>query len=100
MPQSLSMNLIHLIYSTKERRPWLTPEIRPALFAYQAGAFKELGCPAIIVGGESENARESSRCEITGNVTIFEGSQRIVRAVRLPVSPRSSFDQARAPGIL
>ena len=55
MPQSLAMNLIHLIYSTKERRPWLSPEIRPALFAYQAGAFKELDCPALIIGGERDH---------------------------------------------
>jgi hypothetical protein len=28
MPQSLSNNLIHLIWSTKDRDPWLAPGIR------------------------------------------------------------------------
>ena len=51
MPQSLSMNIVHLIYSTKNRHPWLTPEIRPALFAYQAGVFKKLDSQSIVIGG-------------------------------------------------
>ncbi len=34
MPQSLSKNLLHLIYSTKNREAFLTEAIRPDLFAY------------------------------------------------------------------
>ena len=29
MPQSLASLLVHLIYSTKNRHPFLTPEIEP-----------------------------------------------------------------------
>ena len=55
MAQSLSMNLVHLIYSTKNRVPCLDADIRPALFKYQAGIFREWGSPAIEVGGEKDH---------------------------------------------
>ncbi|RYD37704.1 MAG: transposase, partial [Verrucomicrobiaceae bacterium] len=34
MPQSLSLTLVHLVFSTKDRMPLLTNEVRPALYAY------------------------------------------------------------------
>ena len=51
MPQSLSMNLVHLIYSTKHREASLTPAIRSKLYAYQAGILQEFSSPAIVIGG-------------------------------------------------
>ena len=36
MPQSLSFLLVHIIFSTKDRKPWLTDGIRPELHAYMA----------------------------------------------------------------
>jgi len=55
MSQSLVKNLIHLVYSTKCRRPWISPEHRAALFAYQAGIFKEWECPALLIGGVEDH---------------------------------------------
>jgi putative transposase len=49
--QSLVKNLVHLVYSTKHREPLIPKEHRAALFAYQAGIFKELESPALIIGG-------------------------------------------------
>jgi putative transposase len=51
MSQSLSVNLIHLIYSTKNRVACLTPDLLPDLFGYQAGIFKDMNSPAIEIGG-------------------------------------------------
>ncbi len=42
MPQSLSMNLVHLINSTKNRDASLTPAIRSRLHAYQFGILKTM----------------------------------------------------------
>ena len=39
MPQSLVKNLVHLVYSTKHRSPWIPQEVRPRLYAYQSGIF-------------------------------------------------------------
>jgi hypothetical protein len=36
MPQSLAHILVHLVFSTKDREPFLTPAIRPSLHAYLA----------------------------------------------------------------
>ncbi len=36
MSQSLSLLLVHLIFSTKDRRPWLNDAIRPEMQAYLA----------------------------------------------------------------
>ena len=51
MPQSLVKNLVHLVFSTKHRLPWLPDDVRNALFAYQAGIFKEWESPALVIGG-------------------------------------------------
>jgi len=44
MPQSLSNILIHLIWSTKERHPWLEPGIREKTHAFLAGAVRQCDC--------------------------------------------------------
>ena len=55
MPQSLAKNLIHLIYSTKDREPCLSPEILAGLFKYKAGILKECKSPALLIGGGADH---------------------------------------------
>lgn len=55
MSQSLVKNLIHLVYSTKYRKPWIPQEYRDSLYAYQAGIFKQWESPAIVIGGVSDH---------------------------------------------
>ena len=55
MSQSLVRNLIHLVYSTKQRRPWISKAHRDSLFAYQAGIYKEWDSPAIVIGGVEDH---------------------------------------------
>ena len=55
MPQSLSSILIHLIFSTKNREPLLTPEIDAELYPYMASTFKALKSPALIINGTSDH---------------------------------------------
>lgn len=55
MSQSLVKNLVHLVYSTKQREPWIPKEHRDALFAYQAGIFKEWESPALVIGGVEDH---------------------------------------------
>jgi hypothetical protein len=43
MPQSLVNNNLHLIYSTRERRPTISAAIQPKLFGYLAGVVKNIG---------------------------------------------------------
>jgi putative transposase len=51
MPQSLSNVLIHLVFSTKHRQPYLnTPELRGTMTGYIIGTLRNLQCPSLIVG--------------------------------------------------
>ena len=55
MSQSLAKNLLHLVYSTKHRSPWITNPVRDRLFAYQAGIFKQWQSPAIVIFGVTDH---------------------------------------------
>jgi len=45
MPQSLSSILIHLVFSTKNREPFITPAIETELHPYLATIFRALKSP-------------------------------------------------------
>jgi putative transposase len=51
MPQSLSNILLHVVFSTKERHPWLEKDIREKTHAFLAGAVRQCKCEAYRVGG-------------------------------------------------
>jgi putative transposase len=55
MPQSLSSVLIHLIFSTKNREPFITPSIKPELHPYMAKIFRELKCPSLAINGMADH---------------------------------------------
>lgn len=55
MPQSLSRVIVHLVYSTKNREPFIADEHRERLFAYLGGTLNGIGCPAIAVGGVADH---------------------------------------------
>ena len=47
MSQSLANILVHLIFSTKRREPWIPDEIRPHLNAYVVGILANHQSPSI-----------------------------------------------------
>jgi REP element-mobilizing transposase RayT len=51
VPQSLARVLVHLVFSTKNREPFIPLEHRNRMFAYLAGTLNAIDCPAVIVGG-------------------------------------------------
>ena len=55
MPQSLSSILVHLVFSTKNREPYITTEIEPELHAYIATVFRECHSPALIINGTANH---------------------------------------------
>jgi REP element-mobilizing transposase RayT len=55
MSQSLVKNLIHLIFSTKNRAPLLAPEIRPEMNSYLAGILRQWHSPAVLVGSVADH---------------------------------------------
>ncbi len=56
MPQSLANVLVHIVFSTKERRALLqNHDLRVEMHRYLAGISKTLDCPAVIVGGAADH---------------------------------------------
>ena len=51
MGTTLSRIIIHIVFSTKDREPLITDELRAQLFAYIGGIVKNEGAVPIIVGG-------------------------------------------------
>ena len=51
MPQSLSKVILHIIFSTKNREPWLESNVRPRVHAYLATICRDLGAELVRVGG-------------------------------------------------
>ncbi len=56
MPQSLANVLIHTIFSTKDRAPFLRDaDFRRETHAYMAGVTEKLACKAIKIGGVDDH---------------------------------------------
>ncbi len=47
MPQSLVRNLMHIIFSTKNRKPLIVPEVKDSLKAYLIGTLRKLESPSL-----------------------------------------------------
>ena len=74
MPQSLSNVVLHLIFSTKDRHPWLGPDVRPALHAYLATVARNSGCLCDRVGGVSDHVHLAIRLSRTITIAaLVEG---------------------------
>jgi len=55
MPQSLANIYIHLIFSTKDRFPFLSKEVRPDLHAYMATVLANLNSPAVLINSVEDH---------------------------------------------
>ena len=51
MSQSLARVVVHLVFSTKNRVPFIRTEHRERMFAYLAGTLNAIQCPVVVVGG-------------------------------------------------
>jgi REP-associated tyrosine transposase len=51
MPQSLANIIIHLVFSTKNRREWIISDLEKQLYAYLQGIANNIKTPIIEIGG-------------------------------------------------
>ena len=69
MPQSLAKVLLHIVFSTKNRYPFLGDKnIRDEMHAYLGGTCKALDCPVLKVGGVSDHVH--ILCALSRSLTI------------------------------
>ncbi len=55
MPQSLTKLYAHLVFSTKNRKPFLDEIIRPRVHAYLATVIRNIDSPFVVVGGVADH---------------------------------------------
>lgn len=55
MPQSLSQLYAHLIFSTKDRFPFLEDDIRHRVHGYLAPTLRDMGSPFVVIGGVADH---------------------------------------------
>jgi len=55
MPQSLSSVLVHLVFRTKNREPWIRRAVEGQLHAYIGGILRDIQCPSLTVGGTADH---------------------------------------------
>ena len=55
MPQSFSRVIVYIIFSTKDREPWLGSDVRPRMHAYLATICRDLGAELVRVGGVADH---------------------------------------------
>ena len=55
MPQSLSNVLVHLVFSTKNREPFISKDIRSRLHGYIVGILNHLKSPSFQTGGVEDH---------------------------------------------
>ena len=66
MPQSLVMVYLHIVFSTKNRHPYLDDkDLQQKLFGYMAGICQNLECSALKIGGVENHVHLLTRhCKI------------------------------------
>ena len=55
MSQSLTDIILHIVFSTKNRQPWILPEVEQELFQYICGVANNLKCPVIRINGVEDH---------------------------------------------
>src|SRR5262245_3358741 len=55
MPQSLAKNIVHLVFSTKNRQPLITDSVRSDLHSYIGGILRKWESPAIIINSVADH---------------------------------------------
>lgn len=82
MPQSLANVVVHLVFSTKDRRPLLrNMQLRQAMHKYLGGTSSTLDCNPIIVGGVEDHVHLLARQART--ISISEWVKKLKRVTSL-----------------
>ena len=90
MPQSLSAVYIHLVFSTKNRRPFLRDgATRSELHAYLGGVSKTLECPPIQIGGIEDHVHVLARLGRT--ITQADWVKELKRVSNMWLKERGDF---------
>ncbi len=68
MPHSFTSLLVHIVFSTKNRAPDLSPELSARLFPYMAGIIRERNGVPLIVNGPADHVHLLAQVPATESV--------------------------------
>ena len=80
MAQSLSMVLLHIVFSTHNRQKTIPPHLRSKLHAYLAGVCRAIGAEAFRVGGTDDHVHIA--CKLPRTLTMAK----LVEEIKKPSS--------------
>jgi len=75
MAQSLANILLHVVFSTKQRRPWIDVDIETELFKYLATACRTLDCPTHAIGAADDHIHIA--CSLARTIPVSKLIQEI-----------------------
>jgi putative transposase len=75
MSHSYASIRLHIVFSTKERRPFIATESQPRLWAYTAGVARKIGGEAIEIGGMPDHMH--ALVAIPATLTVAELIQKL-----------------------
>ena len=92
MSQSLANILIHVIWSTKDRRPLISDAVRPGLHGYMAGILKNLESPALIINSVTDHAH--LLCQLSKNLAPCKLLEEVKKSSSKWMKEQGVFDFA------
>jgi REP element-mobilizing transposase RayT len=95
MPQTLSFTLVHIIFSTKDRRPLLTDAIRTELFPYLATVVRDKKCECFRAGGVADHVHLAVRLHPTTSLAKLVEEAKVASSKWLKVKGVSGFGWQR-----
>lgn len=76
MPQSFGSLHCHIVFSTKNRQPYIEDDVQSRLFKYVGGIARNLKCPLIAAGGMPDHVH--LLCSMSRTVAVAD----FVRAIK------------------
>lgn len=78
MPQSLARLHVHLVFSTKGRRPVIDDEVREGLHGYMAVVLRNMGCPAVLINSVEDHVHVLF--ELARTVSVSEAVEEVKKS--------------------
>ena len=89
MPQSLANILLHVVFSTKERRPFLRdPALRSETHRYLGGILNGIGCQSLLIGGVEDHVH--ALCALARTCTAAEMIKELKRSSSIWIKTRGA----------
>jgi len=99
MPQSLSQVIVHSVFSTEDRTPWLDDELKPELFAYLTTVLRNNGHTPVMIGGHDDHVHLLFGLSRTETIAKMVENTKVASSKWLKTTGREDFAWQRGYGV-